>query len=45
MFGMELHATVRQLVFGRAETILLQSERIKRQTIANRRLQRQQYAA
>ena len=31
--------------FGRAETILLERERIKRQTIANRRLQHQLRAA
>ena len=31
--------------FGRANTILLERERIKRQTIANRRLQHQLHAA
>ena len=31
--------------FGRAETLLLERERIKRQTIANRRLQHQLHAA
>jgi transposase InsO family protein len=37
--------TPADLYFGRAETILLERERIKRQTIANRRLQHQLYAA
>jgi hypothetical protein len=31
--------------FGRAEAVLLERERIKRQTIANRRLQHQLHAA
>ena len=31
--------------FGRGQTILLQKERIKRQTIAQRRLQHQRQAA
>jgi RNA-directed DNA polymerase len=33
------------LYFGRPETVLLERERIKRQTIANRRLQHQLHAA
>jgi putative transposase len=37
--------TPADVYFGRAETILLERERIKRQTIANRRLQRQLPAA
>jgi transposase InsO family protein len=37
--------TPADVYFGRAETILLERERIKRQTIANRRLQHQLYAA
>ena len=37
--------TPADVYFGRAETILLERERIKRQTIANRRLQHQLHAA
>ena len=37
--------TLADVYFGRAETILLERERIKRQTIANRRLQHQLQAA
>jgi RNA-directed DNA polymerase len=37
--------TPADVYFGRAETILLERERIKRQTIANRRLQHQLQAA
>ena len=37
--------TPADVYFGRAETILLERERIKRQTIANRRLQHQLNAA
>ena len=37
--------TPADVYFGRAETILLQRERIKRETIANRRLQHQLHAA
>ena len=37
--------TPADVYFGRAETILLERERIKRQTIANRRLQHQLRAA
>jgi hypothetical protein len=37
--------TPADVYFGRAETILLDRERIKRQTIANRRLQHQLHAA
>jgi RNA-directed DNA polymerase len=37
--------TPADVYFGRAETILLERERIKRQTIANRRLQHQPHAA
>jgi putative transposase len=39
------HLTQAEVYFGRAETILLARERIKRQTIANRRLQHQLHAA
>ena len=37
--------TPADVYFGRADTILLERERIKRQTIANRRLQHQLHAA
>src|SRR5450631_1241570 len=37
--------TPADVYFGRAETVLLERERIKRQTIANRRLQHQLHAA
>ena len=37
--------TPADVYFGRAETILLERERIKRQTIANRRLQHHLHAA
>ena len=37
--------TPAEVYFGRAETVLLERERIKRQTIANRRLQHQLRAA
>ncbi len=37
--------TPADVYFGRAEAVLLERERIKRQTIANRRLQRQLHAA
>jgi RNA-directed DNA polymerase len=37
--------TPADVYFGRAETILLERERIKRQTIANRRLRHQLDAA
>ena len=37
--------TPADVYFGRAQTILLERERIKRQTIANRRLQHQLHAA
>jgi putative transposase len=37
--------TPADVCFGRVETILLERERIKRQTIANRRLQNQLRAA
>ena len=37
--------TPADVFFGRAEAILLERERIKRQTIANRRLQHQLHAA
>ena len=37
--------TPADVYFGRAETILLERERIKRQTITNRRLQHQLHAA
>jgi putative transposase len=37
--------TPADVYFGRAETILLERERIERQTIANRRLQHQLHAA
>ena len=37
--------TPADIYFGRAEAILLERERIKRQTIANRRLQHQLHAA
>ncbi len=37
--------TPADVYFGRAETILLEREKIKRQTIANRRLQHQLHAA
>jgi putative transposase len=37
--------TPANVYFGRAETILAKRERIKRATIANRRLQHQLYAA
>jgi RNA-directed DNA polymerase len=37
--------TPADVYFGRAETILLERERIKRQTIANRRLRHQLHAA
>ena len=37
--------TPADVYFGRAETILLERERIKRRTIANRRLLHQLYAA
>ena len=37
--------TPADVYFGRAETALLERERIKRQTIANRRLQHQLHAA
>ena len=37
--------TPADVYFGRGHTILLQRERIKRQTIAQRRLQHQQHAA
>jgi hypothetical protein len=37
--------TPADVYFGRAETILLERERIKRQTLANRRLQHQRHAA
>ena len=37
--------TPADVYFGRGQTILLQRERIKRQTIAQRRLQHQQQAA
>ncbi len=37
--------TPADVYFGRAETLLLERERIKRQTIANRRLQHQLHAA
>ena len=37
--------TTADVYFGRAETLLLERERIKRQTIANRRLQHQLSAA
>jgi putative transposase len=36
--------TPADVYFGRAETILLERERIKRQTVANRRLQHQLHA-
>ena len=36
---------VLEFYFGRGQTILLQRERIKRQTITQRRLQRQRQAA
>jgi hypothetical protein len=38
-------STPADVYFGRAEAILLERERIKRQTIANRRLQHQLHAA
>jgi putative transposase len=37
--------TPADVYFGRAEAVLLERERIKRQTIANRRLQHQLHAA
>jgi hypothetical protein len=40
-----INLTPADVYFGRAETILLERERIKRQTIANRRLQHQLHAA
>jgi ribose/xylose/arabinose/galactoside ABC-type transport system permease subunit len=40
-----LVVTPANIYFGRAEAILLERERIKRQTIANRRLQHQLHAA
>src|SRR3954447_25599971 len=39
------HESINNLYFGRAETILTERERIKRKTIANRRLQHQLQAA
>ena len=43
--GVAHNLTPADVYFGRAETILLERERIKRQTIANRRLQHQLHAA
>ena len=40
-----LFQSQRDVYFGRAETILVERERIKRATIANRRLQHQLLAA
>jgi hypothetical protein len=37
--------TPADVYFGRAQTVVLERERIKRQTIANRRLQHQLHAA
>jgi putative transposase len=37
--------TPADVYFGRAEAVLLERERIKRQTFANRRLQHQLHAA
>jgi len=39
------HESLGNLYFGRAETLLLERQRIKRQTIANRRLQHHLHAA
>jgi len=44
-FTQALAAAPADVYFGRAKTILLERERIKRQTIANRRLQHHLHAA
>ena len=55
IIGLDIHRAFAEAVawddgkadvyFGRAEAVLLERERIKRQTIANRRLQHQLHAA